>query len=136
MLSRENLHLVKFLIFLWSRNTPRDTQSVETRNAFILPRWNASQLILAKIGVPSDGKNPVERLLRTQKKVGRWGHRKLLTKKKARDFILGESAPNFKRVKPSSFRFFLLVVTFHWILPLGINFVKFRIYYGSKDGAF
>ena len=50
MLSRENLNLVKFLIFLWSRNTPRDTQSVETRNAFILPRWNTSQLILAKIG--------------------------------------------------------------------------------------
>ena len=61
MLSRENFHLVKFLIFLWSRNTSRDTQSVETGNAFILPRWNTSQLILAKIGVPSDGENPVER---------------------------------------------------------------------------
>ena len=42
---------------------PHGTQSVETMNAYILSRWYASQLILAKIGVPPDGKN-VEHVLR------------------------------------------------------------------------
>ena len=59
MVSRENLHLVKLLIFLWFRNTPRDTQSVETRNAFHFASVERTQLILAKIGVPPDGKKPV-----------------------------------------------------------------------------
>ena len=48
-----------FFLCSYVETPPHGTQSVETMNAYILSRWYASQLILAKIGVPSDGKNPV-----------------------------------------------------------------------------
>ena len=43
----------------WSRNTHGDTQSVKNLRALFFPTVTRSQLILAKLGVPSIGKNPV-----------------------------------------------------------------------------
>ena len=42
-----------------SRNTPGDTQSVKKLRALFFPTVTRSQLILAKLGVPSNGENPV-----------------------------------------------------------------------------
>ena len=46
-------------LYKWSRNTPGDTQSVKTRKKILLAMLIRSQLILAKLGVSSNGENPV-----------------------------------------------------------------------------
>ena len=43
----------------WSRYTPGDTQSVNTLSYIFFATVTRSQLILAKLGVPSNVENPV-----------------------------------------------------------------------------
>ena len=51
----------------WSRNTHGDTQSVKNLRALFFPTVTRSQLILGKLGVPSNGENPVQ--LRISEKI-------------------------------------------------------------------
>ena len=47
-------------LYKWSRNTPGDTQSVKTQKNIFLAMLIRSQLILAKLGVSSNGENRVD----------------------------------------------------------------------------